>query len=129
MAAPTGGVRAVTYERDRERCVSCGSTTQLEYQHRQATGMGGSKIRPGFTDGLTTCSWCNPRYEGSWQEEALRCGWKVRKWVADTAAVPVWYATEKQWYVLRRDGLRSRITIHQAIEMMVAVYGPEYLEE
>lgn len=129
MAAPSGGVRAVTYERDGERCVSCGATTHLEYQHRQRVGAGGSKVRPGLTDGLTSCVWCNPAYEGARQAEALRYGWKVRAWVNDTARVPVWYAPDRAWYVLKKDGRRYRTPEHVALEMMVEVYGPGYLED
>lgn len=129
MVAPSAGVRAVTYERDGHRCVSCGATTHLEYQHRKRVGSGGSKIRPGLPDGVTSCSWCNAGYEGDGQADALRYGWKVRSWVDDAARVPVWYVTDRAWYVLKKDGLRHRVPLHVATEMMVEVYGLAYLEE
>lgn len=36
MSAPTPAVRTATYDRDNHRCVSCGSTGPLQYQHRAA---------------------------------------------------------------------------------------------
>ncbi|MEX1078907.1 MAG: hypothetical protein WED09_07350 [Homoserinimonas sp.] len=126
VAEPTPVVRAVTYERDRERCCSCGARVALQYQHRQATGMGGSKVRPRYEQGVTTCAVCNPRYESDLQSKALACGWKVRGWVKDCTAVPVFYAPELTWYELTADGRRLAITPVRASAMMRDVYGAEY---
>jgi hypothetical protein len=128
MSAPTPVVRAVTYERDLHRCVSCGATAFLEFNHRRAVGMGGSKIRPLYTDGVTACSRCNGRYEAEFESAALRFGWKVRKWVAAPGLVPVWYAMERSWFRLTLDGTRVRIAHREAMAMMQEVYGSEYVD-
>lgn len=131
MADPTPVVRAVTYERDLERCWSCGARTGLEYQHRAVVGAGGSKVRPKFPEGGTTCFRCNPRYEGDMQSKALACGWKIRRWVFDqgrAVEVPVFYALELAWFRLTADGRRVRVTEVTASRMMRDVYGDEYDE-
>lgn len=126
---PTPVVRAVTYERDGHRCVSCGAMTGLQYQHRQATGMGGSKVRPRFEEGVTSCGSCNPRYESDLQVKALAFGWKVPRWVSDAALVPVFFWIERAWFLLGRDGTRVQITFGQAWRSMVEVYGEEQYVE
>lgn len=126
MSAPTPVVRAVTYERDGERCVSCGARRGLQYQHRQAVGMGGSKRRPGYADGVTSCAVCNPEYEGRLQREALLYGWKVARWVSDPSVVPVFYRIERAWFRLTTTGSRVRITEMVAVGMMRDAYGPTY---
>lgn len=131
MADPTPVVRAVTYERDLERCWSCGARSGLQYQHRAAVGAGGSKIRPKFPEGGTTCGGCNPRYEGDLQVRALACGWKIRRWVFEqgrAAEVPVFYAPELTWFQLTSDGRRVRTSDVAAANMMREVYGAEYDE-
>lgn len=128
MSEPTPVVRAVTYERDGERCVSCGAWTGLQYQHRRAEGMGGRVARPKLEEGVTSCGTCNPDYEGPRQTEALRFGWKVRSWVADqgrAAEVPVFYTIDRGWYVLD-GGRRRRVSERAALVMMREVYGDEY---
>ncbi|MFL2002165.1 hypothetical protein [Microbacterium sp. A1-JK] len=60
------------------------------------------------------------------QKLALTNGWKVRRW-ADPVKVPIFFPHEFGWY--RLVGLsRVRITASEALEMMHAVYGDEYLE-
>lgn len=126
MSAPTPAVRRMTYERDGGRCVSCGGT-ELQFQHRRATGMGGSKRRPEFTDGLTSCGTCNPAYEGRLQAAALRFGWKVARWVASPGRVPVWFVLERQWFLLAATGVRTPISAVEAMEAMHEVYGDRYV--
>jgi hypothetical protein len=115
------------FERDRHRCVSCGATTSLEYQHRQAVGMGGRKERPLYVDGLTSCARCNAGYEGDLQRAALRFGWKVRRWVEFPGMVPVWYPLERSWWKLALTGVRVQLTPTEAMECMREVYGDEYV--
>ena len=129
MSAPTPVVRAVTYERDGHRCVSCGASSRLEYQHRAVEGQGGRKARPQLDEGVTTCAMCNPLYEGSLQSKALLMGWKVRTWVRDQGIayrVPVFFAVERNWFLLDREGRRFPIGRARARALMVEVYGPEY---
>lgn len=128
MSAPSPVVRAVTYERDHHRCYSCGAKSNLEYQHRQATGMGGSKVKPLYVDGITSCSRCNPRYESDLQSSALRFGWKVPRWVEAPGLVPVWCSWARCWFRLSKVGTREPITGGQAVAMMAEVYGDKYDE-
>lgn len=131
MSAPTPVVRATTYERDGHRCVSCGATVHLEWQHRKAVGMGGSKIRPRYEEGVTSCAICNPEYEHRLQRKALLLGWKVKGVKAaleHPEDVPVFYVAEQQWWVLTTRGTRLRISAVEAEQMMLRVYGPEYDE-
>lgn len=129
MSAPSSFVRGSTYKRDGNRCVSCGTRENLEYQHRRAEGMGGRAGEPGMVDGVTCCTLCNRGYESNLQRIALRWGWKVRSWVSDRGRVPVYYVLERTWYRLLPDGARERLTWHEAMEMMSAVYGPSYDEQ
>jgi hypothetical protein len=132
MSDPTPVTRAVTYERDRHRCISCGRWVHLQYQHRAAVGMGGSKIRPLFVVGVTSCAICNPEYERTLQAQALRFGWKVPSWVRDQdrgGDVPVYYLLERAWFRLHRDGRRTQVTRERALRMMHDVYGDEYDDE
>lgn len=131
MSDPTPVVRAVTYERDEHRCASCGATTHLQYQHRLAVGMGGSKIRPRYEEGLTSCAICNPRYESDLQMLALRYGWKVKKVkraIEHPEDVPVFYRQERIWCVLTTRGTRRRVSERVALVMMREVYGDGYSE-
>jgi hypothetical protein len=121
-------VRAVTYERDSHRCVSCGALSPLQYQHRRAEGMGGRKAAPTLVEGLASCPLCNPRYEDTQQAVALAHGWKVRSWVRDMGAVPVFYAWEGRWCVLV-GGERRPVSRAVAMEMMRDVYGDAWDDE
>lgn len=130
MTTPTPVVRAVTYERDDHRCVSCGTLATITYQHRAAEGMGGRKARPRLEEGLTACALCNAAYEGSLQVRALAYGWKVRRFVVEqglAAQVPVRYALSG-WHLLFNDGRRVPIKEGTAVDMMRTVYGPVWDE-
>lgn len=134
MAKPTLAIRLDTYDRDGDRCVSCGTDRDLEYQHRRAEGMGGREESPALCDGLTSCAFCNPGYESNLQAVALRWGWKVRSWVTDRSRVPVYYPLERQWYRLLRVAndageTRERLSWAEAMDMMHKVYGPAYVED
>jgi len=127
MTAPTPVVRAVMLERDAHRCVKCGIRHRLEAQHRRAVGMGGSKVRPLYADLVTACSVHNEEFEHTGQAEALRYGWKVARWVKQPEEVPVYYWLERVWCRLLTDGTRVRVTYAEAMEMMTAVYGDQYV--
>lgn len=90
--------------------------------------MGGSKVRPRFPGGLTTCASCNPKYEAEWQMRALLFGWKVRRWIPDAARVPVWYAPERSWFLLHDGGTRMLIGEARAAALMREAYGPAWDE-
>lgn len=129
MSKPTPAVRAATYDRDGHRCVSCGSTGSLQYQHRAAEGSGGRRARPTLDEGLTSCATCNPAYESTRQRVALLNGWKVRRFVVDQAIayrVPVFYAVERDWFLIDREGVRVPIGRARARALMIEAYGPLY---
>lgn len=131
MSDPSPVVRAVTYERDEHRCVSCGTIGPLQYQHRRAKGMGGRVAAARLEEGVTSCGICNPGYEGHLQALALAMGWKVRSWVVEqrrASDVPVFYAWEGRWCRLTVEGERKPILRSEAMRMMRDVYGDEYVE-
>jgi hypothetical protein len=124
---PTPTVRNGVYDRELWACISCGRRDHLEFQHRRRVGAGGSKVRPLFVDGLTSCVDCNGRYESDLQRQALEFGWKVRSWVRDTGLVPVFSWVERRWFRLTRTGGRVEIGQETAMEMMQHVYGDAYV--
>jgi len=110
MTAPTQKVRLDTYRRDGDRCITCGVPARLEWNHRQSSGMGGSKYKPCPADGVTSCWQCNPAYESYLQQKALECGWKVRRFCPiPVENVPVWYPADRAWFLLDRFGARDRL--------------------
>jgi len=130
VTAPSPAVRAVTYERDGHRCVSCATLHNLQFQHRAAVGMGGSERLPKYPEGVTSCAICNPAYEAHRQTEALFRGWKVRRWVAEAnavAQVPVFYVFDG-WHMLNADATRTPIGADVAAILMQQVYGGEWAE-
>lgn len=127
MVAPTVKMRALVFKRDHHRCAACGVLEPLEFQHRQATGMGGSKILPEPWEGLVLCKLCNQLVEGPMQSVGLAKGWKVRRWVKHAGLVPVWFSWAREWRVLDGD-LALPITPEEAAHMMRQVYGDEFDE-
>lgn len=127
MSDPTPTVRRAVYERDGWRCVACNAGDALTFQHRRRVGMGGSPIRPEAVDGATACGTCNQAFEHRMQTLALAFGWKVKAWVKDPAAVPMYYPHEFQWHRLEGSG-RFPISAVVALDMMHAVYGDRYFE-
>lgn len=126
MSAPTLLVRRAVLTRDGHQCAACGAIYELEFQHRQASGMGGVRRRPEPHEGLTLCEVCNELVEGPMQARALLYGWKVRRWVQSPWLVPVrFFAFGWQW--LGKDGGRSLLSPEAARVAMVDVYGPEYM--
>lgn len=127
MAEISQGDRQQMYARDVHRCIRCGAEQLLTCQHRAAVGMGGSKVQPRVLECVTACLECNMRFESDLQGEALRFGWKVRRW-ANAAAVPVFYPLEGIWCVLIND-TRRPVAEAEAVAMMHAVYGQEQYEK
>lgn len=122
---PTPVVRAVTYERDGERCVACGTGHPLSFQHRHNALR---RERPLYHEGVTACVLCNALFEGTMQGKAYRYGWKLRRWVtADRVAlVPVFVQWEHRWYLLDREGGRALISGFEATTRMRSIYGPAW---
>ena len=127
MTAPTTESRADTYKRDGFRCMMCGAIEPLSFGHRRAVGMGGSRVLPPPTDGLTQCVPCNGRCESDLQDLALANGWKVRRWVQSPERVPVFYPREFAWF--RLEGThRVQVSSPVAMEMGCSVYGDEWMK-
>lgn len=126
MSAPTPAVRRDMYERDGDQCVATGRRDNLTHQHRRATGMGGSKVRPSITDSLTLTKEINDRCERDLQTMALAYGWKVRRWVKDPADVPVFYPCRFGWARLTIGGEALPIHPAEAAQMMRDVYGDDW---
>lgn len=126
MVAPTQAVRDVVFAREEYRCIRCGRVLPLEFQHRRAVGMGGSRRPVACTDGLAACSWCNEGFEAALQTEALVYGWKVPRWVKDPASVPVFNRTRRLWARLTVTGGLLLLQPTEAIEAMRSVYGAEW---
>jgi hypothetical protein len=127
LSAPTARVRAEVYARDGLQCVCCGTDRALEFQHRAAVGMGGSKIRPTAEEGLTACSEHNSRFEHDLQTIALAYGWKVKRWVKAPCLVPVFHQPLHTWFRLTGTE-RIQVSAVAALDMMHHVYGDEYLD-
>lgn len=126
MTQPTAKVRVMMLQRDGYRCAATGRTDSLTHQHRRASGMGGSKVRPSITDSLTLSAEINDRCERDLQTMALAYGWKVRRWVKDPALVPVFYRWTIGWARLTDEGFVEVISSAEAAEMMRRVYGKQW---
>lgn len=127
MTAPTQRVRQDTYERDGHRCVACGATGPLEWQHRQSSGHGGrGRKAPVLTtaDGITLCTFCNTGAESHQQELALHMGWKVRRNTLLTCSeVPVFDRNTHSWWLLDTAGEREELLPAIAAELIEAAGG------
>lgn len=127
MTAPRAAVRKATYRRDSNLCVTCGVTTGLQWQHREASGSGGrGRKAPALTaaDGVTSCWSCNARYEADLQSMALRFGWKLRRNRGGILAsqVPFFVRWCGEWWLPDDVGGKQVIGEAEALEL-VAVAG------
>jgi hypothetical protein len=125
MTAPTAKLRTGMYARDKHRCLDCGTTEGLTFQHRESSGMGGRgrKAPPlGYPDGITLCLICNQRCEAEGQERALQLGYKIRRNRGGFPSfrIPVFDRNEQLYFLLGLNG--SRVPIHQslALELLAA---------
>lgn len=124
MTAPTAKVRAATYLRDLNRCVACGASGGLTWQHRAATGMGGAGKRAAAltpADGLTACALCNMRFESDLQEIALASGWKLRRNRGGIPAseLPYREAVTGLWWLPDVEGFRHQVTDREAFSRLL----------
>jgi hypothetical protein len=123
MTAPASALRKLVEERDEHQCVACGHDYNLEFQHRQASGMGGrGKKAPALTaaDGMLLCRGCNQGAEAAGQKTAIERGWKVRRnSPTPNDLVPVFYTVEGLWYLLNVSGTRSLLSAIEAWELRV----------
>lgn len=101
--------RATVKERDGFRCAaegpSCTRFTELTMQHRANRGMGGSKLRDGFSNLITLCNRCNTLLEqdAAFAELGRQRGWKLASW-EDSERVSVWFSWAGEWRLLDEDG-------------------------
>jgi hypothetical protein len=126
MTAPTREVRGATYLRDGFRCVSCGSTIDLTWQHREASGMGGRGGRaPKLTpaDGLTLCLVCNEACEAEGQQRALALGFKLRRNRGGIPAcdIPYYDRNDRKWFLPTTRGTRILCNPNDAAEILATV--------
>lgn len=129
MADPTPYVREAVYNRDGRMCVSCGARGPLTFQHRQAVGMGGSRMLPIAEEGVTACLDCNTAFEGRLQTKALANGWKAPRWTI-ASEVPVNYphtdgGFPRGWSLLV-DDQRHPLPEERAIAIMRRIYGDTF---
>lgn len=117
---PTAKVRAATYTRDGYRCADCGTTEGLSFQHRSATGMGGSRIPVTTADGLTLCLVCNQSAEAEGQMRALHLGHKVRRFRGriTTAQVPFYVAWAREWWLPDTAGGKQILHLWEARDLL-----------
>ena len=114
-------------DRDGFVCVwSAATTDRLIPQHRQG-GMGGrpDKHRPENLLWLDSILNGEIEADADLAEIAKAYGIKVPIWVKDVAAVPVFYAAERAWFLLEGK-IRRQITPLEAMDRMHQVYGDEY---
>lgn len=83
-------------------CERCGKHPGEQMHHRQARGMGGSKLRNGAHNLLYLCRPCHEQVEAH-PAEAYEHGWKVRMG-QDPADTPVWYR-QMAWVTLTPQGM------------------------
>lgn len=107
-------VRGLVWERDGGCCVRCGREAE-NVHHRSPRGAGGSKAVwvSAPSNGLALCgsgtTGCHAHVETN-RVEAVQYGWIVpRNRVARPVDVPVWYASEREWFMLTDDGGRVRV--------------------
>lgn len=123
MTAPTRVIRKATYERDSYLCADCGTTTNLSWQHREASGQGGrGKKAPALTvaDGLTLCLPHNEACEAAGQEKALHLGWKIRRNRGGLLAsqIPFYVRWAAEWWLPDADGGKQIIPRALALELL-----------
>lgn len=125
MAAPTATVRRLVFERDGWKCLACGVTEGLEFQHRQAVGMGGTKHRPSPVEGIVLCSRHNQLVESNalFREWAVWQGWKIPRFVDSASRIPVFDGPEVAWYWLGEDGSRREGDEFSCVSALVERYG------
>jgi len=105
-------LRQAVFDRDGNKCVSCGTIDNLTIQHRVSKGMGGSKQFDTVAYLLTLCLICNVRLEADadFAKLGIDYGWKIRRNTLeslDPTAVIVKYADG--WYRLDEQGTKIKI--------------------
>lgn len=104
MTAPSAKLRGHTMLRDGFRCLKCGTTHDLQWQHREASGQGGRGSKaPKLTtaDGVILCETDNNAAEAEGQDQALALGWKIRRNRGDIQSfqIPFFDCNDRTWYL------------------------------
>lgn len=107
----TPTLRKLIFTRDNETCVACGTSQSLTIHHRINRGAGGSKLfdKPAFL--LTICITCNGLFESDSNvaAKARELGYKLHRNhrpTPDPTAIPVFYKSEGDWYLLDHQGTK-----------------------
>jgi len=97
----TDALRQSIYDRDGRRCAACGREEGLTIQHRKNRGSGGTDRFNGCAFLLTLCGGCNLALENdaTFAKTGRRNGWKIGNG-DDPAAIEVYYAVERAWFLL-----------------------------
>lgn len=123
---PPGQLHALA-RRDGDRCVMTATSGERIVPQHRAGGMGGRKDKHRLENLLWIDSLVNGLIESDseWQATAKAWGVKVSLHV-EPGTVPVFYRYEHAWFMLEGGG-RRQITADDALERMLAIYGPDYL--
>ncbi|MGI6878798.1 hypothetical protein [Microbacterium sp. gxy059] len=123
---PARALRALE-ARDGRVCVMTGTSGERLVPQHRAGGMGGRRNKHELPRLLWIDSIMNGHIESDpeWQATAKAWGVKISLH-ADPERVPVWFRHEHTWFVLEGDGRRP-ISTGTALDMMLAVYGSDYL--
>ena len=124
MTAPTQKVRAATYLRDLHRCVACGATDALEWNHRENSGSGGrgrkaAPVTP--ADGVTMCHLHNGLLESdsAFRQLGLQSGWKLLRFrQVASDGVPYRDAVTGLWWLPDTEGFRHQVTVVEAMRRL-----------
>jgi hypothetical protein len=97
--------RLLIYERDSDRCCSCGSGNMKTLNHRVNRQMGGSKHRDNLANLITMCNGCNGALESdaTFRESGILMGWKLQTW-DDPLRTAAYFQWAREWRLLDDGG-------------------------
>lgn len=105
-------VNKIVAQRDGQKCVHCGTNSNLTIQHRRGRGMGGSTRFEGPENKILLCWEVNTGMESDSDEaeEARRRGWKIdRADPREAYEIPVW-TWPGGWKQMLPDGTYYHVT-------------------
>lgn len=109
MPGFTSTIKKKVLDRDKGRCVVCGTESGIDVHHRAGRGAGGSRSANVLSNLVLACRYHNDAMESdsAFMGLAYEMGWKCyRNRVALPSSVPIFYASEREWFLLGDDGSR-----------------------